>query len=77
MLLWEGAFCWAAIALPVLAAGSALLYFAGRWMKERAAWFVFRYPLPEMTLCLALLAALCMSIPLLVCRRMRKESGGQ
>ena len=26
---------------------------------------------------LALLAALCMSIPLLVCRRMRKESGGQ
>ena len=29
------------------------------------------------TLCLVLLAALCMSIPLLVCRRMRKENGGQ
>ena len=71
MLLWEGVFCWAAIALPVLTAGSALLYLAGRWMKARAAWFVFRYPLPEMALCLALLAALCMSIPLLACRRIR------
>ena len=74
LLLMEGVFYSLVVTVVTLIFGSAAL-FALKWiMNQRIAYFVFSYPWFWLTVCIAALFAICVSVPLLMYRKTEKES---
>lgn len=74
MLILEGLhFCLITTGL-VITLGSGAWYAFGRIMKERIAYFLFRYPCEELLLCFGVLCLLCVLIPLVVWKKYGRES---
>ena len=73
MLILEGLhFCLITTGL-VITLGSGAWYAFGRIMKERIAYFLFRYPCEELLLCFGVLCLLCVLIPLVVWKKYGRE----
>lgn len=73
MLLLEGIFTGLIITLGIVTVGSLLLWAEGVFIKQRLAYFVFRYPVLPLVLCLGLLFFLCIAVPLSMYRKTEKQ----
>lgn len=74
MLLLEGVFYSMIVTVLLLTIGTGALYVFGAVMDKKVVYFVFRYPMAEMALCIFLLFVICTAVPLILLSRTERES---
>ena len=74
MLLLEGVFYSMIVTVLLLTIGTGALYVFGAVMDKKIVYFVFRYPMAEMALCIFLLFVICTAVPLILLSRTERAS---
>ena len=74
MLLLEGVFYSMIVTVLLLTIGTGALYVFGAVMDKKIVYFVFRYPMAEMALCIFLLFVICTAVPLILLSRAERAS---
>ena len=74
MLLLEGVFYSMIVTVLLLTIGTGALYVFGAVMDKKIVYFVFRYPMAEMVLCIFLLFVICTAVPLILLSRTERAS---
>lgn len=74
MLLLERVFYSMIVTVLLLTIGTGALYVFGAVMDKKIVYFVFRYPMAEMALCIFLLFVICTAVPLILLSRTEQES---
>lgn len=74
MLLLEGVFYSMIVTVLLLSIGTGALYVFGAVMDKKIVYFVFRYPMAEMALCIFLLFVICTAVPLILLSRTERAS---
>ncbi len=74
MLLLERVFYSMIVTVLLLTIGTGALYVFGAVMDKKIVYFVFRYPMAEMALCIFLLFVICTAVPLILLSRTERAS---